>query len=296
MKLLNYGTSCCVRSTTIMRGCVTCNNLWSWPISSRSLSHNFTMKLLNYGTYCCVRFTCTVLYGFFPHLALMITNMRGCVVHNDLWPWPISSRSFNHNFAIKLLKYGTSCCICSTACKVLDGFFPYLALMITSMRGCVECNDLWTWPISSRLFSCDLAYLMDHIHMWHKYNPWGDDVSRTISRSIGQKVKILQVIRIFAVGQRVSLWITDLQFLVWTSAGISFKGPFVTNFNEVRIKIHWFSFNKLHLKMPAKEFFCLNSLNVLRPLFILWWKPLLLTSSRSVHLPHFLASWNELIV
>ena len=24
----------------------------------------------------------------------MITTMRGCVAHNDLWPWPISSRSF----------------------------------------------------------------------------------------------------------------------------------------------------------------------------------------------------------
>ena len=35
---------------------------------------------------------------------------------------------------------------------VLDGFFPYLAQMITSMRGCVAYNDLWPWPIPSRLF------------------------------------------------------------------------------------------------------------------------------------------------
>ena len=35
----------------------------------------------------------------------MVTSMRGCVLHNDLWPWPISSRSFSHDFAIKLLKY-----------------------------------------------------------------------------------------------------------------------------------------------------------------------------------------------
>ena len=31
-----------------------------------------------------------------------------CVACNDLWPWPVSSRSFSDDFAIKLLKYGTS--------------------------------------------------------------------------------------------------------------------------------------------------------------------------------------------
>ena len=37
-------------------------------------------------------------------LATIISSMSGGVVHNDLWPLPISSRSFNHDFAIKLLK------------------------------------------------------------------------------------------------------------------------------------------------------------------------------------------------
>ena len=55
--------------------------------------------------------------------------------------------------------------------------------MITSM--CVTYNDLWPWPISSRLFSCSIAYVIDYIQMWHKYNPRGDDVSCTISRSTG---------------------------------------------------------------------------------------------------------------
>ena len=87
----------------------------------------------------------------------MITNMRGCVSHNHFWPWPISSRSFSHDFAIKWLKYGTFCRVCSTACTVLDGFFPYLAQMITNMRGCVACNDLWPRSISWRSFSYDFA-------------------------------------------------------------------------------------------------------------------------------------------
>ena len=37
----------------------------------------------------------------------------------------------------KLLKYGTSCRVRSTSCTVLAGLSPYLALKITSIRGCV---------------------------------------------------------------------------------------------------------------------------------------------------------------
>ena len=39
---------------------------------------------------------------------------------------------------------------------ILDGFFPCLTQMITSMRRCVAYNDLWPWPISSRLLGLDL--------------------------------------------------------------------------------------------------------------------------------------------
>ena len=39
---------------------------------------------------------------------------------------------------------------------VVDGFVPYLAQMITSVRGCVAYNDLWPWPISSWSFGLGL--------------------------------------------------------------------------------------------------------------------------------------------
>ena len=80
---------------------------------------------------------------FFPYLAQMITSKRRCVAYNDLWPWPISSRSFG---------LGLENRVRSVASTVLDGFFPYLIQMITSMRRCVACDDLWPWPISSRSF------------------------------------------------------------------------------------------------------------------------------------------------
>ena len=89
----------------------------------------------------------SVLNWFFPYLAQMITSKRKCVAYNDLWPWPISSRSFS---------LGLENRVRSVASTVLDGFFPYLIQMITSMRRCVACDDLWPWPISSRSFGLDL--------------------------------------------------------------------------------------------------------------------------------------------
>ena len=89
----------------------------------------------------------TVLDGFFPYIAQMITSMRRCVAYIDLWPWPISSRSFG---------LGLENRVRSVAYTVLDGFFPYLVQVITSMRRCVACDDLWPWPISSMSFDLDL--------------------------------------------------------------------------------------------------------------------------------------------
>ena len=42
----------------------------------------------------------------------------------------------------------------------LDGFFPYLAQMNTSMRGCVALSDLLPWSILSKAFSHDPFYLL----------------------------------------------------------------------------------------------------------------------------------------
>ena len=54
------------------------------------------------------------------------------------------------------------------------------------------------------------------------------------------------------------------QAIIWTSAGILLIGPWGTNFSEVLIGIHTFSFKKIHLKMSSAIWrsFCLG-LNVL---------------------------------
>ena len=68
--------------------------------------------------------------GFFPYLIQMINSMRGCVAYDDLWPWPISSRSIGLDLENRVR---------SVASTILDGFFLYLAQIITIIRGCVAC-------------------------------------------------------------------------------------------------------------------------------------------------------------
>ena len=57
------------------------------------------------------------------------------------------------------------------------------------------------------------------------------------------------------------------QAIIWTNAGILLIGPLGTNFSEIFIEIHTFSFKKMHLKMSSSKWrpFCLG-LNVLRGL------------------------------
>ena len=126
-------------------------------------------------------------YGFFSYLAQMITSFRGSVTCNDLWSWALSSRSFSHNFAIKLLRYGTSLMPALQHVQFCIKIWSYLAQMITTMRVCVACNDLRPWLISSKLFSCDVAYFMYYIDFWQKYNPWEDHEPCTVSGPIGQR-------------------------------------------------------------------------------------------------------------
>ena len=58
------------------------------------------------------------------------------------------------------------------------------------------------------------------------------------------------------------------QAIIWTNAGMLLIGPLGTNFNEILIEIHTFSFKKMHLKMASAKWrpFCLG-LNVLTKIF-----------------------------
>ena len=149
--------------------CSVCSSGWilfliwhKWSISlegvsrvtffSESANLNFWQIFENFRPWPCKKKS-TVLDGFFPYWAQMITSMRGCVAYNDLWPWPISSRSFGLDLENRVR---------SVASTVPDGVFPYLVQMITSMRRCVACDDLWPWPLSSRSFDLVLTWGIQH--------------------------------------------------------------------------------------------------------------------------------------
>ena len=113
----------------------------------------------------------------------MITSMRWCVAHNDFWHWPISSRSFSHEFAIKLLKYVISCRVRCAVHTFLGGFFLV--------------GHKWSLPWEgvsyAMTFDLDLylqGYLAVILHISWIISICGTntthDVSRTIARSIGQ--------------------------------------------------------------------------------------------------------------
>ena len=65
------------------------------------------------------------------------------------------------------------------------------------------------------------------------------------------------------------------QAITWTIVGILLNGPLGTNFTEMLIKIHTFSFKKIHLKMSSGKWrpFCLglNVLNIKLNYFELTW-------------------------
>ena len=149
---------------TIIRGCATCYVFFRiWKFEFLAIFLNFSALTLKKKS--------TVLNGFFPYLAQIITSMRGCVAYNDLWPWPISSRSFG---------LGLKNCVRSVASTVLDGFFPYLVQMITSMRRCVACDET---HVGSIMFS-----VLDRLF------PYLPQINTTIRGCAGYKVcnKILK--------------------------------------------------------------------------------------------------------
>ena len=83
----------------------------------------------------------------------MITSMRRCVACDDLWPWPIPSRSFDLDFENRLR---------SVTFSVLDRLFPYLPQIITTIRGCVACqvyNKILKFKFFANLLAFTLFWL-----------------------------------------------------------------------------------------------------------------------------------------
>ena len=72
-------------------------------------------------------------------------------------------------------------------------------------------------------------------------------------------------IPITIIGPDNGLWPGRRQAIIWTNYGLSLFGPLGTNFSEILIQIHTFSFKKMHFKLSSGKWrpFC-PGLNVLK--------------------------------
>ena len=77
---------------------------------------------------------------------------------------------------------------------------------------------------------------------------------------------------------RAIIW-TNFFFIIWNNAEILLIGPLGTNFCEILIEIHTFSFKKIHLKMLSVKWrpFCL-SLDMIRTPHVLLFKIVMILS------------------
>ena len=81
------------------------------------------------------------------------------------------------------------------------------------------------------------------------------------------------VSKLFIIGSDNGLLPDWRQAIILTNAGILLNGTLGTNFNEILIEIHTFSFKNIHLKMSSGKWrsFCLG-LNVLKLIQVKPWK------------------------
>ena len=94
------------------------------------------------------------------------------------------------------------------------------------------------------------------LSIWHlRVTHWG-------------RVTHICVSNITIIGSDNGLSPGQCQAITWTNVGILLIGPLETNFSEMLIEIHTFSFKKIHLKMASAKWrpFCLG-LNVLKAQF-----------------------------
>ena len=83
----------------------------------------------------------------------------------------------------------------------------------------------------------------------------------------GGRVTHICISKLTIIGSDNGLSSGWCQAIIWTNAGILLIQPLGTNFSEILIEIHTFSFKEMHLKMSSGKWrpFCPGCLNVLSP-------------------------------
>ena len=117
---------------------------------------------------------------------------------------------------------------------------------------------IWVICLMGQWAKWPLAILYNPIGGFELFSP-----SLSVLTHWGQVTNIC-VSNLTTNGSDKGLSPTRRQAIIWTNADMLWIGPIGTNFNEIWIESHAFSFTKIHLKMSSGKWrpFCL-SLNVL---------------------------------
>ena len=132
-------------------------------------------------------------------------------------------------------------------------------------------SDVWTCDPGIFAYSCQLGSSLNSTHTTtlcvrgstRTVTDWNSTVY-ILCLNWGRETHIC-VGKLTIIGSDNGLSPGRRQAIIWTNAGILLIGPLGTNFNEILIEIHTFSFMKMHLKMSSAKWrpFCLG-LNVLK--------------------------------
>ena len=118
------------------------------------------------------------------------------------------------------------------------------ALMLNShagffhITGCLRRELLVSDNNTTLLFRNTLKSNQQKSWVWRSLTHWGWGTHICISK-------------LTIIGSDNGLSSDWCQAIIWTNAGILLIGPLGTNFNEIIVQIHAFSFKKMHLKMAA---------------------------------------------
>ena len=117
---------------------------------------------------------------------------------------------------------------------------------------CITCSILLSWDFISSYY---LVWGNMDIYGMRKMNINVQFLSPLLRLCLTHwgRVTHICVGKLTNIGSDNGLSPGRRQAIIWTNAGISFIGPFGTNFSEILIGIQTFSFKKMHLKMSSAK-------------------------------------------
>ena len=107
--------------------------------------------------------------------------------------------------------------------------------------------------------------------VWHLILLWWNGIKVYYTLTYWGRVTHINVRNLTIIGSNNGLSHGRRLAIIWKNVGILLIGPLETNFHEILIEIHTFSFRKIYFKMSQGKWrpFCLG-LNVLRIIRTSW--------------------------